>query len=97
MCLHMSLPMTTMGKYCPTLVAKKKGLFLLDVLPYVSSDYFPVHILQQTLYSLMAFRAIFYYVHFTLVTFVAQFTHKSIVPLCTQGDLIGVAELLVIG
>ena len=32
-----------------------------------------------------------------LVTSVAQFTHKSIVTLCAQGALIGVAGLLVLG
>ena len=26
MCLHMSLPMTTMGNYCPTLVDKKRSI-----------------------------------------------------------------------
>ena len=35
--------------------------------------------------------------HFTLVTSVAHFTHKSIVTLCTQGALIGVPGLLVLG
>ena len=39
----------------------------------------------------------FDYVHFTLVTSVAQFTHKSIVTLCAQGALIGVAGLLALG
>ena len=47
--------------------------------------------------QLKAFRAIFYYVHFTLVTSMAQFTHKIIVTLCAQGALIGVAGLLVLG
>ena len=47
MCLHMSLQITTSGKYCPTLLAKKKYFSsLLYVLPYVSSKCFPVKILQ---------------------------------------------------
>ena len=41
----------------------------------------------------MAFQALFYYVHFTLVTSMA-FTHKSIVTLCAQVALIGVVGLL---
>ena len=41
----------------------------------------------------MAFPAIFYYVDLTLMTSMAQCTHKSIVTLCAQVALIGVVGL----
>ena len=52
-CCHMYLQITSL---CPTLLAKKKRIFLLwYVLPYVSSDHFPLQILHHTL-SICLFR-----------------------------------------
>ena len=39
------------GEILPNTPCKKQGLLLLDVLPYVSPDYFTAQILRHTLYS----------------------------------------------